>query len=258
MNQDSNDRFGFVRALFRVSTLALAVAASGLAACVYRPETGQSIADPITRKFAWYSYLDAGDIRRDCATGGAEGRYRLVYNAQFDQQIRAYEIAPLADGRYELIALARGPGNLAEWWIRDTGDFLAPWAMRQSRRELPEVEMAALRDLLHQSGFGEPAPEGLRLHSQQFYWIAAGCEAGQFHYFAWSDSHRRDGVGDFARLRFVEFLLGRDRTAIAFRQPHPVPYAEMAARQGRGDDNFKGYFTLTVGSAGLSGVPGGE
>ncbi len=49
---------------------------------------------------------------------------------------------------------------------------------------------------------------GLRLHSQDFYWLVAGCESGQFHFNAWADQAPR--ASGFTRTTFLDFLLKHD------------------------------------------------
>ncbi len=50
-----------------------------------------TIDNPAVRKVAWFSYLDGNDIR-EAARPGAPDRFRLVYNGQYEKQIRSYEI----------------------------------------------------------------------------------------------------------------------------------------------------------------------
>ena len=76
---------------FRFGALAMLVLAGG---CSY--QLG-GIGNPITRKFQYFSYLDGEDIRRDCVAG-APARYRLVYNANYNEQVRAYDLRRNAPG----------------------------------------------------------------------------------------------------------------------------------------------------------------
>src|SRR3546814_5070289 len=57
-----------------------------LAACLYRG----NIDDPMTIKATWLSYLNGDDMRAACVEG-APLQYRLIYNADYDEQLRSYE-----------------------------------------------------------------------------------------------------------------------------------------------------------------------
>jgi hypothetical protein len=219
--------------------------------CAYHGAARTDIDNPAVQKFAWFSFLDGHDIREACAGLGptAPAHYRLVYNGQYAEQIRAYEIVGQPSGGAALTARAKGPSNLSDWWIASTQDLLAPWRWHESTAALSPAEMAQFRSALAASGFGSGAPQGLRLASQDFYWVAAGCEAGQFHYYAWVE---KDGRLDAAR--FQDFLLRHDGTGLPLRPPHVLNADErqrLGTARGR---NFNGDFTLEVRGEGLGGL----
>ena len=58
-----------------------------LSACTYRAGDEDN---PIRRSFSWFSYLNADDLRSAC-TRGAPERYRIVYNAVWQEQVRTYD-----------------------------------------------------------------------------------------------------------------------------------------------------------------------
>src|SRR5581483_11340747 len=91
-----------------------------LAGCAYHGNSETNLDNPAVQKFAWFSYLDGHDIRQSCATLGpkAPAQYRLVYNGQYDQQLRTYEIDVAPSGGATLLARAKGPTNLSNWWIQ--------------------------------------------------------------------------------------------------------------------------------------------
>jgi len=223
--------------------------------CAYHGTAQTDIDNPAVQKFAWFSFLDGHDIRESCTPLGANAvadapvHYRLVYNGQYSQQIRAYEIVGGSSSGGTLTARAKGPSNLSDWWIASTQDLLAPWRWHESTAALSAAEMAQFRSALAASGFGAGAPQGLRLASQDFYWVAAGCEAGQFHYYAWVE---KDGRLDAAR--FQDFLLRHDGTGLPLRPPHVLNADErqrLGTAKGR---NFNGDFTLEVRGEGLGGL----
>jgi hypothetical protein len=227
-------------------TLTVAAALGVLAGCAYHGDHRGNVDNPAVRRVAWFSYLDGGDIRDTCVPGSPD-RFRLVYNGQYEKQIRSYEITSDGtsnDGAY-YIARAMGSPNLLDW---TTNDLLAPWRWQKSEMTLKPAEFSQFRDLLAASGWGRGAPQGKRLHSQDFYWVAAGCRDGQFHYDAWVHAQ-----GDFPEIKFQEFLLARDKTGMAFRQPRKVlPIDRM--QQGQPRENASTMFSLTVSGEGIAGL----
>src|SRR6185295_5326928 len=135
-------------------------------------------------------------------------------------------------GGAKLRARTKGGTNLANWWIQDSADLLAPWRWRDSTAALSAEEMAQFHKALTDSGYGAGAPQGLRLPSQDFYWVASGCEAGQFHFYAW---RAKDGRLDTAQ--FQDFLLRHDGTGLAFRQPYVLSVEERSAYRPAGGGN---------------------
>lgn len=233
-------------------TLALLAILVGMAGCAYHGESRTDIDNPAIAKFAWFSFLDGHDIRESCQALGpdAPARYRLVYNGQYDHQVRAYEIGAAPSGGATLEARARGGGNLANWFIQSPADVWSPWRFRQSTATLSGTEFQEFRDLLARSGYGRGAPQGLRLFSNDFYWIASGCEAGEFHFFAWPARQ-----GKLEAALFQDFVLRRDATGVPFRPPHRLSAEEGPYRPAGGNGrNATSYFTLEVRGEGLGGL----
>jgi hypothetical protein len=230
-----------VRALLKLTLMAYV-----LGGCAYHGAPRSDIDNPGVRKVAWFSYLDGNDIRESCATGSLD-RYRLVYNGQYEKQIRSYEItqaSPNPGGAY-FVARAMGETNLAEVQLND---LLAPWRWRKSEMTLGADEFAQFRDLLAQSGWGQGAPQGKILHSRDFYWVAAGCRDGVFHFDAWVHAQ-----GDFPEIKFQDFLLARDKTGLAFRKPVKVLPIDRTER-GRPRDHSGTIFVLNVSGEGIGGL----
>ncbi len=224
-----------------------ALTALALAACAYQPAgrvgSGSGIDNPVERKFTWFSYLDAADIRNSCAAGGPD-QYRLTYNGQYNVQVRTYEAIK---GR--MVARARGvSGNLTQMGFSSFEDLLGPWNFRRSDTALSEADWSKLRELLHQSGFGGAPQEGLRLHSQQFYWLVAGCEGGKFFFNAWAD---KPGALPLSRTAFLDFLLRHDATGVGFAAPRPLTYTDINDQSKGSDRDYAGFFTITVHADGI-------
>ena len=133
--------------LGKLAVTVLSLLASGtvfLAGCAYHGDSATDIDNPVVQKFAWFSFLDGNDIREACAALGpkAPARYRLIYNGQYEKQLRVYEIAATPSGGGNLHVRTKGGTNLSDWWIRDTADLLAPWRWRESTSALSPEEMA--------------------------------------------------------------------------------------------------------------------
>jgi hypothetical protein len=127
--------------------------------------------------------------------------------------------------------------------VFDPFDPTGPWRGKSSEARLSEAEFKAIVDAINRSGFGEPAPEGLSLPSGGFFWTAAACVAGQFHFNAWRHPSDR-----YERIAFVRPLLAHDGTGVAFSAPRSVVL--NPPRPGNQPEND---FTLRVGRNGLVG-----
>lgn len=225
------------RRLAAVAGLALLAAA-----CAYRG----GIDDPLTRRATWFSYLDGGDIRASCGPGSID-RYRLVYNARYDEQIRSYEVTGDGAGGGILIARAIDDANLA---AVELDDVLAPWRGKRAEARLSPAEMQEFIGLLDKSGMFAPPPDGLRLKSWRFYWVASGCHDGAFHFSAWTHPSAR-----WDELAFPEFLFARDQTGTPVNPPRQVAVAEDFFARGPSDERgTTTRFTLEVGGKGLGGL----
>lgn len=223
----------------------LAGIAGGLliAACVY--EGG--IDTPVTRKFTWFSYVSGDDIRAACQPGSPE-KYRIVYNARYDEQLRSYEILGDAiDQGGFVTARAQGRASITNL---SSDDLLAPWRWKKAQGRLDEQEMARLREALAQAGFYGRPEVGLELNSKAFYWAAVGCVDGKFYFGGWQDPSTA-----FKALRFPEILFARDGTGLAVNPPRPLSPIELGRTSGpwqdRGGDIPR--FLITVGEDGLQG-----
>ncbi|MGD1876264.1 MAG: hypothetical protein ACFB13_02055 [Kiloniellaceae bacterium] len=231
-----------------VSRRQLAVAATllaGLAACSYRG----GIDDPATIKATWISYLNGDDIRAAC-TEGAPLSYRLVYNSDYDVQLRSYEVTGDRAGGATLTARVQGPSGL----VVNEATFSNPlgfarWTKRE--RHLDAARRDALDAALEASGAFAPAPQGLQLFSKETYWITSLCRDGSFHFNAWRyPSDRYDAI------TFDEMLFTLDETGIAVRAPVAVPSTAAAKanapRRWESSDERGNYFVVKVGENGFT------
>ncbi len=218
---------------------ALAIAGTG---CTYRG----GIERPGVQKLSWFSYLNGDDIRAAC-TADSVARTRLVYNGQYEEQVRAYELTGDGQGGAYYTARVQTPASLTRFTLDDP---LAPWAWQSSEVLLSPPEVQGFETALRQSGAFSPTPEGLRLHSREFYWVAIACRDGQVAFNAWKHPSDR-----WERIVFDDWLLRFDETGVPVRQPRYVdPSERLRDRITRGDDDSSVNFDLTVGENGFRGL----
>lgn len=226
--------------------MARVIIAAGVAlaagACAYR-----GVDDPVVRKFSWFSYVGADDVRVECRAGAPE-RYRLVYNAIYQEQVRTYDIVVGAgDGEGRMVVRVTSPPDISNIDI-DPGnvDLQAPWRSRRSETVLRPADVAKLRQGLDSSDFFGPAPVGLELPSDGFYWIGAACAGGRFHYnaFLWPSPR-------FERLAFPSLVFSWDFTGIEVNPPRRVTKFDLyGSAQQEADISFQ----LRIGENGLWGA----
>ena len=69
--------------------------------------------NPLARSFTWFSYVAGDDIKAEC-TSESRDHFRFVYNANYEQQIRAYDLKGV-EGGADFAARARNEsGNVAD------------------------------------------------------------------------------------------------------------------------------------------------
>jgi hypothetical protein len=226
----------------RVSWLSIGLILVAVAGCKYRG----GIDEPVVRKATWFSYLAGTDIRESCAPGVPD-RFRFVYNARYTDQVRSYEVVGDGAGGAYLVARALGPVELD---VIPVEDIQAPWRWKTSETRLSATQLAAFEQTLAESGFFGPSPEGLRLYSDGFYWVGAGCRDGVFAFNAWQFPSP-----DFARLTFPAFLFAQDATGVRIAQPYRTYGKERLQQPGhQADWQWRTKFTLQVRGQGLGGI----
>jgi hypothetical protein len=223
----------------RIALLSL-LACAALVAC----QAGGLPQDPISLKVQWFSFVDGGDIRAGCHAGSGD-RYRLIYNARFQEQVRVYEITAY-DGGGVINAYASNPGLT----LYQTQRGLT-YGWQKSQDRLDAANMATFRKALAESDFYGPTPRGLELFSPEFYWVVMACEGGRFHYNAFAHPG-----WSFDRLTFPKLLFAHDFTGVRVNKPRPVPAGDRLTALGGGvgepQDRAQA-FRLVVGDNGLAG-----
>lgn len=229
-----------------VRLLAVVVAGSIFAGCTYRGD----IDNPATIKATWFSYLNGDDIRSTCVEG-APLHYRLIYNADYDEQIRSYEVIGDGSGGARLTVRVAGESGLDVTKLTfDDPLAFARWTRSDAPLGASVVER--LDSELEASGAFAPAPEGLQLFSKETYWMSNLCRGGVFSFNAWRYPSDR-----FDAISFDDLLFALDETGVAVREPVAVPLgtsARLRSPRGRDSSDATGnFFNVKVGDNGLIG-----
>jgi hypothetical protein len=221
-----------------------------LAGCTY----SGGVDNPLVRRFTWFSYVAGDDVRKNCGPG-APRQYRLVYNANWDEQVRAYDLRQsyTGDGSGTLFTQVFGGYGLNVSSL-SLSDPLANARGASGQVQVPPDSFQAVVRAIDESGFADPAPKGLRLESWDFYWAVAACVDGRFHFNAWLYPSPR-----FEAIRFDRWLFGLDGTGVP---PNPVRKVDRAEQYYKSEPTRQrtyggtSYtFELIVGENGLAGVP---
>jgi hypothetical protein len=225
--------FHFMR---KFSQFFMLFAALFLSACEY---TGGSI-DPIGRKFTWFSYVNGDDIRKVCSSLGAD-RYRFVYNGIYQRQTRSYDVFFHSK---KITMKVTGASNLNKL---STNDLLAPWRGVEETILIGDNELNALKETLLTSAALQPAPDGLRLYSDEFYWIVSACVEGKFYFNAYLWPSKR-----WDAMTFDDLLFNLDTTGVEVENPRNLSPVDIWGGMDKVDR-----FLLQLGKNGLIGQQGG-
>jgi hypothetical protein len=213
--------------------------ALALGACTADGGTG----NPITRPFQWFSYANGDDIRASCVPGG-NAKYRLIYNALYEEQVRVYNIWQRPGSKQaEQTTQVFAGGISTDWALSRSG--LDVTNTHQSKVVISLKDLVSIEQALIKSGFEKPALKGQVLHSDSFYWIAMVCRDGQFKFYAWNKRN-----ADVARLPFRDVLSKGDETEVEFQEPYVPVFEGRGSRYDNGKDGST-YFSLEVGNNGL-------
>ncbi|MBC8792201.1 MAG: hypothetical protein C6Y20_11390 [Tagaea sp. CACIAM 22H2] len=222
----------------RVALLGIALA---LAACA---DTSR-VHTPVVGGLSYFNYLAGNDIKAAC-TADAPARYRFVYNAVFDEQVRSYDLQQTADGAKLSVNVGNSEIRVFEfplsWPIRPEA------VKRQAEATLSRADYLALIRQVEADGFGAAAPEGMRLQSYDFYWAVSACAGGKFHFNAWVNQ-----TPGFAALRFPQLLYSHDTTSIPPAKPFANTYGAYISRR-TGDNGPDRNFEMVVRNGELGNI----
>lgn len=213
------------------SVLAVTALAGG---CAY---DGGDMGDPLLRKSQWFSFVGGDDIRASCQAGGPD-RVRLVYNANYTDQVRIYE----TDSATRQVSVhAIGDGNLRGVAL---DDLLAPWRGKTDKVQLDGPAHADLMGKIAAAGGFGPARIGLDLPSRGYYWVAASCRSGHFAVTGWTYPSL-----EFSAIGFDAPLFALDKTGVPVAKPKDIPYDPVWESKARRGEVIS--FTLKIGQDGL-------
>jgi hypothetical protein len=230
----------------KLTLILIVLTALTIAGCQYAGPAG----NPVTRNLTWFDYVGGENLKEACGPG-ASTRLRFVYNGIYDEQIRSYDVHELPGGRgAALSAWARGDRDLTKGV--QFPNLWSPWQGKRVESVISPQTMSDLRGALRRDGFTSFKPVGLRLSSDEFYWVVTGCLDGRFHGNAWMYPSDR-----FETLVFPGILLANDRTGIDFGKARPViPREDDPARYVDDKNLSYGTFELQLGANGIVGVKG--
>lgn len=205
--------------------------------------------DPLRRSVNWFSVAGGEDLRAACAPG-APTRYRLVYNAIWEEQVRLYEVLPdmAGAGAALRVTVIRGAPRILQSYLLDPG------ASRTVEGRLSPDQLRQLVAALAEAGFARGPADGTRLLSGDFYWLVSACADGVWRLNAW----RRQDPG-FVQLDFARLLTELDPTGIPANPVRSIdPAQNLSSRggaSGEGGQPDASPFTLVIRGGRLWGLP---
>jgi hypothetical protein len=228
--------------------LVFAAVAGALAPGARAQRTDRNVAPPVVRSLSWFGYVGGDDIRAACRPG-SRSHIRLIYNALWEEQVRAYDLFPQPDGTAGLeVGVLADQGVVGSLSISSGADITNPWQMKKAQRLLSADEMRNLTGALQASAAFGPPRDGLRLPDNDFWWAVSSCRDGVWGFQAYH--YPTDG---FANVKFADRLWSFDEVRVPINKPRALEPAEFrrgfdshSAQRGRGDR-----WMLVVGKDGL-------
>jgi hypothetical protein len=183
---------------------------------------------PAIGRLSWFALLEGRDIREACVPG-APARYRLVYNGNYEDQTRVYDLVRTPDGASLRTVVSTANITLFSY----DGSAKNPWRPeRESTANLDLETYRAVARAVEADGFGAPTRTEIAFPSWSYYWIVSACAEGRFHINGWLAADK-----DGAKLTFPALLMAQDKTEITFAEPTPNPFADHRERVRRVDSD---------------------
>lgn len=184
----------------------------GITACT---STGE-IADPFERRATWFSFISGEDIARTCQDDGFD-QYRFVYVADRSIQVRIYDLRLYTDRQPELRSRVV-PALFSDWLkVQNNGWADSTTSPTDAIEVIPLEAALPILTELNKAGWSTlPPPVGQKIASHSYFWLASGCEGGQFYFQAWDYPDK-----SFLDLAFPELLFALDTTELR-PKTHPT------------------------------------
>jgi hypothetical protein len=212
------------------ATLLLALLSAGAVAA--------PVDNPLARSFYWFRFVGGDDVKKACIAG-APDTYRLVYNATWREQVRAYDIETQPSGSGHMTVRILGQAVLNSVEITEPSSLLDPWRGQRAGVELSREQVTALRAAIDASGGFAFPTRRFEIPSNDYYWAVSACRNGQFTSTAYL--YPLDG---FKAVKFDRVLFSLDPTGVPVNAVRDLPPSSF-----RGDQTQ--VWRLRVGTAGI-------
>jgi hypothetical protein len=194
-------------------------------------------------RYQWLSYLQGDDLRAACRADGPD-RLRLIYNADFNKEIRTFDLF-IADGGSGVLDTRRW---VEAGYIVSSGGSLSNLLEGQKGQvSLSSEQVSQLTGLVGDSGFPGPVPVGASLRSDSYFWVGLACVDGIFGLQVWQGDAMRN-------IRFAALLETWDPTGAPLPAASVAPLPPMAtvvAANRRNRDASKLYYEAKVEQSGI-------
>ncbi|MCC9625520.1 hypothetical protein LPB41_27930 [Thalassospira sp. MA62] len=234
-----------MRKVTRTLSWAVVGSAMFISGCAFTSTS--DISNPFVRKASWFSFLNADDLRTACSAGepGSDGRIRLVYNADYYDEVRSYDIVPQPQSdntRFDLTSRIFGPAEISNINV-EVNAPLGAFGGELATRVLDRDSYLELTDALQADGFGTQQRDGLRLYAADHYWIAIGCSGGYVTLAAWTSD--KDDLRDLTFPSIVNRLSGLDGDLPKAPDPNAPKYPDpIYSGNDHGADSRNFYRTV--------------
>ena len=213
-----------------------------LSACSYKGGEDQ----PAIRKFTWFSYVKADDIRTEC-NNSTNPQYRFVYNGVYNEQVRTYDIYQVKKDRYQIKINVTEEADISSIKLNfEVPDLFQPWRPKISVADVPAKQIDILERTLRDIGFFDSLPPRGNLTSTNFYWVVSACIDRKFtqNAYIWPEEK-------FINAVFPELLSIWDFTDIPINPPRETSNFGIYGTTETKD--FRNHFNLKFGSDGFLG-----
>ena len=211
-----------------------------LSSCSYEGGNEQ----PVIRKFTWFSYIAAEDIKAKCIRG-SKAQYRFVYNGVYNEQVRTYDITQVESDRYNIKISVTEEADISSYPLDiNNPDFFEPWKPKISVTNVSAKDIGVLRQTLKDAGYFDSLPPSGKLSSINFYWVISTCIDGKFHQNAyyWPDKK-------FKTAEFPNLLRIWDFTEIPINPPRST--SKLSIYGTTETKHFRNHFNLDFGRNGF-------